>query len=51
MYKELLLYEAIARLFSRAGNLWDTYHNHKVSEVLEHYLNGSAEKNEAARID
>jgi hypothetical protein len=49
--KELLLHEAMARLLSKAGNHWDTYDNHKVSEALEHYLNGSADKDEAAWID
>ena len=49
--KELLLHEAMARLLSKAGNHWDTYHNHKVSEALEHYLNGSADKDEAEWID
>ena len=33
--KELLLHEAMARLLSKAGNHWDTYDNHKVSEALE----------------
>ena len=49
--KQLLLLEAMARLLSKAGNHWDTYDNHKVSEALEHYLNGSADKDEAAWID
>ena len=49
--KELLLHEAMARLLSKAGNHCDTYDNHKVSEALEHYLNGSADKDEAAWID
>ena len=49
--KELSLHEAMARLLSKAGNRWDTYDNHKVSEVLEHYLDGSANKDEAAWID
>ena len=49
--KELLLHEAMARLLSKAANYWDTYDNHKVSEALEHYLNGSADKDEAAWID
>ena len=51
MDKELLLHEAMAWLLSKAANYWDTYDNHKVSEVLEHYLNGSAGKDEAAWID
>ena len=49
--KELLLYEAMARLLSKAGNHWDTYDNRKVSEALERYLNGSAGKDEAAWIN
>jgi len=49
--KELLLHEAMARLLSKAGNHWDTYDNRKISEVLERYLNGSADKDEAAWID
>ena len=49
--KELLLHEAMARLLSKAGNHWDTYENHKVSEALERYLNGLADKDEAAWID
>lgn len=51
MDKELLLHEAMARLLSKEGNHWDNYDNHKVSEVLEHYLNGRADKDEAAWID
>ena len=50
MDKELLLHEAMARLLSKAGNHWDTYDNHKVSEALERYLNGRAEKDEAEWI-
>ena len=49
--KELLLHEAMARLLSKAGNHWDTYDNHKVSEALERYLNGSADNDEAIWID
>ena len=51
MDKELLLHEAMARLLSKAANHWDTYDNHKVSEVLERYLNGSADTDEAEWID
>ena len=51
MDKELLLHEAMARLLSKAGNHWDTYDNHKVSEALERYLNGRADKDEAEWID
>ena len=49
--KELLLHEAMARLLSKAGNHWDTYDNRKVSEALENYLDGSADKDEAEWID
>ena len=49
--KELLLHEAMARILSKAGNHWDTYDNHKVSEALEHYLNRSADKDEVVWID
>ena len=51
MDKELLLHEAMARILSKAGNHWDTYDNHKVSEALEHYLNRSADKDEVVWID
>ena len=51
MDKELLLYEAMARLLSRAGAHWDTYDNRKVSEELESYLDGSADTDEASWID
>ena len=49
--KELLLHEAMARLLTRAGNHWDTYDNHRVSETLERYLNDSADKDEEVWID
>jgi hypothetical protein len=49
--KELLLYEAMARLSSKAGNHWDTYDNRKVSEALEHYLDGSADRDEAEWVE
>jgi len=49
--KELLLHEAMARLLSKAGSYSETYDNRKVSEVLERYLNGRADKDEAAWID
>ena len=49
--KELLLYEAMARLLSKAGNHWDTYDNRKVSEALERYLDGNAVKDETEWID
>ena len=49
--KELLLNEAMARLFSKTGSHWDTYDNRKVSEALEHYLDGSADKDESEWIE
>ena len=49
--KELLLHEAMARLLSKAGSYGETYDNRKVSEVLVRYLDGSADKGEAAWID
>ncbi|MDB9916175.1 hypothetical protein OAD22_00175 [Pseudomonadales bacterium] len=49
--KELLLYEAMARLLSKAGTHWDTYDNRKVSEALGRYLDGSADTDEAEWID
>jgi hypothetical protein len=49
--KELLLHEAMARLLSKAGSYSETYDNRKVSEALERYLNGRADKNEAEWID
>jgi hypothetical protein len=49
--KELLLHEAMARLLSKAGSYTETYNNRKVSEALEHYLNGHADKDEAEWID
>ena len=49
--KELLLHEAMARILSKAGNHWDTYDNHKVSETLERYLNGRADKDEAEWVE
>ena len=49
--KELLLHEAMARLLSKAGNHRDTYDNRKVSEALVRYLDGRADKDEAAWID
>jgi len=49
--KELLLHEAMARLLSKAGSYSETYDNRKVSEALEHYLDGSADKDESAWID
>jgi len=49
--KELLLHEAMARLLSKAGSYSETYDNRKVSEALEHYLDGSADKDEAEWIE
>jgi len=49
--KELLLHEAMARLLSKAGSYSETYDNRKVSEALERYLNGSADKDEAEWIE
>ena len=48
--KELLLHEAMARLLSKVGSYSETYDNRKVSEALEHYLNGSAQTDQAALI-
>ena len=49
--KELLLHEAMARLLSKAGSYGETYDNRKVSEALEHYLDGSADKDESEWIE
>ena len=49
--KELLLHEAMARLLSKAGSNWMASGNSKVSMALEHYLNGSADKGDAALIE
>ena len=49
--KELLLHEAMARLLSKAGSYTETYDNRKVSEALERYLNGHADKDKAALIE
>ena len=49
--KELLLHEAMARLLSREGSNWMGSGNSKLSVTLEHYLNGSADKDEAALIE
>ena len=48
--KELLLHEVMARLLSREGSNWMGSGNSKLSVALEHYLNGSADKDEAALI-
>jgi hypothetical protein len=49
--KELLLHEAMARLLSKAGSYSEIYDNRKVSEALEHYLDGSADRDEAAWVE
>ena len=51
MDKELLLHEAMAMILSKAGGYTETYDNRKVSEALENYLDGSADKDEAEWID
>jgi len=49
--KELLLHEAMARLLSREGRNLMGSGNSKLSVALEHYLNGSAQKDQAALIE
>ena len=49
--KELLLHEAMARLLSREGSNWMGSGNGALSVALEHYLNGSAQKDQAALIE
>jgi hypothetical protein len=49
--KELLLHEAMARLLSREGSNWMGSGNSKLSVALEHYLDGSAHKDEVDFID
>ena len=49
--KELLLHEAMARLLSKAGSNWVGSGNSALSVALEHYLEGSAHKDEAALIE
>ena len=51
MDKELLLHEAMARLLSREGSNWMGSGNSALSVALEHYLNGSAQKDQAALIE
>ena len=51
MDKELLLHEAMARLLSKAGSYSETYDNRKVSEALENYFDGSADKDEAEWVE
>uniref|UniRef100_UPI004048A6E1 hypothetical protein n=1 Tax=Algoriphagus sp. TaxID=1872435 RepID=UPI004048A6E1 len=49
--KELLLHEAMARLLSKAGSNWMGSGNSALSVALEHYLDGSAHKDEVDFID
>ena len=49
--KELLLHEAMARLLSKAGSNWIGSGNSTLSVALEHYLDGSAHKDEAGLIE
>ena len=49
--KELLLLEAMARLLSKTGSNWMASGNSKLSVAFEHYLDGSARKDEAALIE
>ena len=49
--KELLLNEAMARLLSKAGSNWMGSGNSKLSVALGHYLNGSADKDQADLIE
>jgi hypothetical protein len=41
----------MARLLSKAGSYTEPYDNRKVSEALERYLDGRADKDEAEWID
>ncbi len=49
--KELLLHEAMARLLSKSGSNWMPSGNSNLSVALEHYLDGSADRDEAALIE
>ena len=49
--KELLLHEAMARILSRARDYSDIYDNREVSNALENYFAGNANKNEKKRIE
>ena len=49
--KELLLHEAMARLLSKAGSNWMGSGNSALSLALEHYLDGSADKDEVDFIE
>ena len=48
--KELLLHEAMARLLSKAGSNWIGSGNSALSVALGHYLDDSADKDQAALI-
>ena len=49
--KELLLHEAMARLLSKAGSNWMGSGNSALSVALEHYLEGSSDKDQADLIE
>ena len=49
--KELLLHEAMARLLSKAGSNWMGSGNSALSVALEHYLDGSSDKDQADLIE
>lgn len=51
MDKELLLHEAMARVLSREGSNWIGSGNSALSVVLEHYLNGRAQTDQASLIE
>ena len=51
MDKELLLHEAMARLLAKAGSNWMASGNSKLSVTLDHYLDGSAHKDEVALVE
>lgn len=47
----LLLHEAMARLLSKAGSNWMGSGNSALSVALEHYLDGSSDKDQADLIE
>ena len=49
--KELLLHEAMARILSKASGHSDIYNNREVSNALENYFSGNANKNEKKCIE
>jgi hypothetical protein len=49
--KELLLHEAMARILSKASGHSDIYNNREVSNALENYFAGNANKNEKNFIE